>query len=562
MSPSFRDQLWIVAIASCIFFVRLGATTFWDEDETLYAEIVREMIDRQDWTVPLYNGRLVTDKPPMVYWLMISGIRVFGESEFAARVGFAALAVATSLLTYQIGAKIYNRRAGIWAAVAVASNVIFDVSARACTPDSPLVFFTVAALWLYVRAGGLEGGKLAWSTAAAMYGCMGLGMVTKGPVAFVLPVGLLMLYHLGRAPSAIWWKRFSPQAVWHVGWSLRPITAIVVIGAVASPWFAAVGLRTDGQWLSSFFLEHNAKRFLQPNMGHAGPVFYHPLVVMIGFFPWSVFLPQALVHLVRRIRSGDASSKADLFVACWAAAYIVFFSFSKTKLPNYVLPAYPALALVIGSFVDRWLARPSEVHRAWFRWALGSSSAVGGAVVIALGVAGVWLLDGDWGIGLFGLVPFFGGLVAWQLHRQESNRACLAVFGASAVLFVVLGFGIAGPAVNRYHTAPQMMTHWRASTGGSMPLAAYRDLDPSLVYYARRDVALLHEPSDVRAFLADVSNGCLLIRSDKYAAIAAELPDDVRVLERRPRFLKKGEFLLLGRPTTSVASASAPSAVR
>ncbi|HEX4131228.1 MAG TPA: glycosyltransferase family 39 protein [Pirellulales bacterium] len=571
MSESSRDRLWIVVVGACVLLTQLGATTFWDEDETLYAEIVREMIERSDWTVPLYNGQLVTDKPPMVYWLMIAGIRTLGESELAARLAFALLGIATALLTYDLGTLLYNRRAGMWAAIALVSNIIFDVSARACTPDSPLVFFTVAALWCYVRGGGLMGAPLRPATAVAMYGCMGLGMLTKGPVAFVLPVGLLMLFHLLRAkPSPLvgegvsaatadepgeGMRRFSPRRLWQVGWSLRPITAIIVITVVAAPWFIAVGLRTDGQWLTSFFVEHNAMRFLKPNMGHKGPIFYHPLTIMIGFFPWSVFLPLALVALGTRIVRGDAWAASDKFVACWAGAYIVFFSLSKTKLPNYVLPAYPALALMTGALIDGWLRQAVEVAGRWITIALASTALVGAGATVVLGIGGLWFIGGDYRIGMIGVAPALGGAIAWWLHRQQRRQASLAAFGVAAVLFVMIGFGVVGPIVNQYHNAPTMVAEWREKVAPDTRLVAYCDLCPSQVYYAGREVPCFRDSEQVRQFFASSPDSFLLVRSNRYSEVASVLPDDMRVIDRRARFLKKGEFLLLGRPETLVASA-------
>jgi 4-amino-4-deoxy-L-arabinose transferase-like glycosyltransferase len=545
-------QLAVLIAAIVVFFTRLGATTFWDFDETLYAEIIREMIDRGDWIVPLFNGDLVTDKPPMTYWLMIAGFKTFGASEFAARFAFAALAVGTVWFTYRLGSRLYSEGAGLWAALALATNIIFDVSARACTPDSPLVFFTVAALWLYVKAGGLDGARVSLGTWTAIYALLGLGTLTKGPVAFVFPIAIVILFHMWKGwQPAESWSAAAVDAVkraWIAGWAMRPVLAIAVIVCVAGPWYAAVGMRTDGQWLRSFIVDHNAKRFLAPNMGHSGPVYYHWVGVMIGFFPWAVFLPQALVHLVRRVRSHDLWSRGDMFLVCWAGLYLVFFSFSRTKLPNYVLPAYPAIALVTGAFLEKWLSRRAVVNVPWLRWAFISVAIAGGGTVVGLSAATLWASLGSMAIGLVGAPLLVGGVVALMLYDRDRRQGALATFATTAVVFVLGGFAVVAPMVNAQHSAPQLVGAWSERVNADTPLAAFGHLDPSEVYYASRQVRVFNSPADVQAFFTAVPQGALLVRSDAYGRMASSLPAGVRVLDRRKRFLKDGELMLLGRP--------------
>ncbi len=562
MSVFQRHRLGILVAAVVVLFTGIGATTFWDLDEAIYAEIVREMIAGHDWVVPLFNGELVTDKPPMVYWLMIAGFEVFGPSEFAARAAFAALAVATVLLTYNLGCRLYSQRAGLWAALALTTNFIFDISARACTPDSPLLFCTVAAFWLYVRAGGLEGAAIRWPTWMAIYASMGVGTLAKGPVAFVLPVAVMILFHLLANRTSLHPTELVKRA-WSIGLRHRPLMAVAMIAIVAGPWFYAVGARTDGVWLRSFFLEHNAERFLKPNMGHSGPVYYHVLGVMLGFFPWSVFLPQAIVHLVRRVRQNDAWRRADLFVACWAGMYIVFFSFARTKLPNYVLPAYPALALATGAFLDAWLRQPSVANFTWLRAAFLSTAAGGLVMSIGLAIAAMVALPGESWIGVVGLAPLVGGAVATVLYDRHRRDAALATFTVSAAVLMLALFAVAGPAVNRHNSAPRIVAAWSANASPIAPLATFRHLDPSEAYYAGRMVKYCINADDVKQFFASAPEACMVVRTDEYLAAAPALPNDVVVLDRRDRFLKGGELLMLGRPNAlRVAKPQTPAITR
>jgi 4-amino-4-deoxy-L-arabinose transferase-like glycosyltransferase len=333
------------------------------------------------------------------------------------------------------------------------------------------------------------------------------------------------------------------------------VLAILVIAAVAGPWFATVGVRTEGRWLRSFFIEHNAERFLKPNMGHSGPMFYHVLSVLVGFFPWSVFLPQAIVHLIRRVRQRDTWSRSDVFVACWAGAYLVFFSLARTKLPNYVLPAYPALALVTGAFLDAWLRKPAVANFAWLRAAWMTSAVCGALMAVALAVGALWVLPGASAIGLAGLVPLVGGIFATIDYDRRRNASALVTFSVAATYLMFVVFAAVAPIVGQYNSAPRIAACWRADAADNAPLATFRHLDPSEAYYAGRMVRYCVTPHDVTQFFAESSEACILARSSDYAAIAPSLPEGVCVLDRRRRFLKDGELLLIGRAdATAVAS--------
>ncbi|NQU24799.1 MAG: glycosyltransferase family 39 protein, partial [Candidatus Nealsonbacteria bacterium] len=150
MQQHFRYQFWILAAAGVIFFTNLGATALWDEDEPLYAACAREMLQRGDWVVPTFNGDLFPEKPPLGYWLMIAGYKMFGVTEFAARFWSALLGVGTALVTYHLGKRLFRPEVGFWAGLIVASSIIFTISARAATLDSALVFVTTAAMLTFV----------------------------------------------------------------------------------------------------------------------------------------------------------------------------------------------------------------------------------------------------------------------------------------------------------------------------------------------------------------------------------------------------------------------------
>ena len=155
MRQQVRHQIWILLAGGIVCFTYLGGTRLWDKDETIYASCAREMFANQDWVVPVFNGHLFPDKPPLMYWLMISGFHAFGVTEFAARFWSAVLGVATALATYHLGRLLFRAEVGFWAALIVVSNLLFAVSARAATVDSALTLTATLAILLFVIGTGV-----------------------------------------------------------------------------------------------------------------------------------------------------------------------------------------------------------------------------------------------------------------------------------------------------------------------------------------------------------------------------------------------------------------------
>ena len=150
MKQLFWHHVLIVSVAVVVLFTNLGGPRLWDRDEPRNAGCAREMMERGDWVVPVFNGRLRDAKPVLLYWLIMSAYTVFGTGEFAARFWPALLGIGTVLAVYHIGRRLFNARAALWSALVLLTTLMFGVAARAATPDSPLIFFSTMALLVYV----------------------------------------------------------------------------------------------------------------------------------------------------------------------------------------------------------------------------------------------------------------------------------------------------------------------------------------------------------------------------------------------------------------------------
>lgn len=593
MSSQWKYPLLVAVVATFVLFSNLGGPRLWDRDEPRNAGCAAEMLARSDWVVPTFNDELRTHKPVLLYWLMMSAYAVMGVSEFSARFWSAALGVGTCLLTYGIGSRMFRPQVGLWAGLALASGLMFDVAGRAATPDSVLIFCCTLATWIYVRgtfpavgsqlqdSASSEGLNCpvqirvfpTWPVAMAMYAAMGLGVLAKGPIGLVIPtavIGMYLLIQRLENPAQLaspWLTRlvrilqpFAPLHFLRTCWAMRPVTAIFTVLIIALPWYWLVGVRTDGDWIRGFFLEHNLGRATQAMEGHGGSVFFYPVAILIGFFPWSVFAIPTLLELLHRLRAGRHHSQGYIFAACWVGVYVGLFTIASTKLPSYVTPCYPALALLTGAYVERWSRSATQVSPHWLRTSLSIYALAGLALLIGIPIAATYLLPGEQWLGVLGLIPIVAaGYGLWSL-RSQPQRTAIA-FAASAVLLTSGIFALGSSAVDQHQQSHVLLE--RIDQLSPQPtIYTYQCLEPSWVFYAGMPIRQLTttESSVVQTkssfwkpnpklaaeeFWHSESDR-FLITTSRGLENLGPLPPHVGVLEEVPYFLKEEKLLLLG----------------
>ncbi len=595
MTQNTRYQIWIAIAAAAIFFTNLGVAGLWDEDETLYASCAREMLQRGDWVTPYFNGHLFPDKPPLMFWTMMAGFKIFGVNELGARFFSAVLGLGTALLVYHMGKRLFDLRTAFLSGIITASSIIFTVSARAATVDAALVFVTTTAVFAFIvgmiRKSSAEGStdvfafqadrKLPLAVAALMYFALGLAVLSKGPVGFLLPMtafGLfLMIGHcrvrLAAAPASpagfvaryvrIAAAFFHPATFFRSLFQLRPFVGVIFVLAVALPWFVLVGLRTDGEWLRLFFGKFNLRPFVQPILGHSGPFWYYVPAVLIGFFPWSIFLGPAFADAGRRIRRKEAEGDALILLASWFAVFFFFWSICSTKLPHYPLPAYPALALLTAAFLERWIADPARISSRWMNAAWLSSVLGGVTILVALPIAATIYLPGEQWLGAFAIILIVGAGAAWRFASQGKNLSAVHAYAVTSVVFLTAAFGIAANRVDAFQNARPIVAAIQADAEkngipADVPLCAYRFFRQSEVYYANRQVTHCGAPGEAAAmsqlddFLTQKGHA-YIITLDKYRAeIDARYPNQFTLLVDQPRFLAKDRMIVLALKTDAV----------
>lgn len=562
--PARSHGLLVAALAAVVLLPNLGGPPLWDDDEPRNAACSLAMHATGDWIVPTFNGRLRVEKPVLVNWLHLAGFAVAGVNETGARIGSALLTLATCLLTWRIGAAVLTPAAGCWAGIVMATCLWTGVGGRAATPDPPLVFCTTLALWLFVRGGrlpGRDGGgwrsgpvRLTAGAAAAVGAALGLAVLAKGPVGLVPPVAAFLLFAWWQAsldPSRTGSRAERLVAAAGAAWrGVRPLVILAAAVAVAAPWYAAVGWRTDGAWLRGFFLVHNVGRFSAPMEGHSGsPLLYYPLIVLVGTFPWSMAAALVGGHAWRAARgAGDAAVGGRLLVA-WIAAWLVPLSLSATKLPGYAWPVYPAVACLAGLFFADWVRLPTLTTDRWMRLAWALLAASGVALAVGLPLVATRFAPGVEWLGCIGVLPLVGAAVAWICQSLHSRLAAAGALAATACGTVAVLVSVGPAAIGRVGGTRHLVARLEAVDARG-PIAAYR-APPSTAFYAGRLAAAgsivdLEAPTEVAAFIDAHPGAHLVIDARFEAEVGPALPPHYRVLHATTTLPESRRLLLVG----------------
>ena len=404
------QPLALAAFACAALLLFLGSRGLNEPDEGRYAEIAREMVVSGDWLVPTLNGIPHFQKPPMLYWATAASIRAFGVNEWAARLPSALAALGVVALTYWMGALLFTKRTGVAAALILLSSLEFFTAARLLTPDMLMTFWITAAIASLVKYG--RGGGRVW--AWLFFVAMGLGFLTKGPMAFIVPVAAALSWQLSRRRSD------SPL---RLPW----LRGAVLMLAIGLSWFVVLSIR-DPDLFSYFAGDELVKRFASKSHGRSKPFWFFAWVLPAGLFPWTFLLIALLWRRVVRWREGWRPNPDQWLLMGWVAIPLAILSLSGSKLPTYVLPLFPALALGIAHWT-----RSHADRRAW------NAAFVATLIALAATAAGIATLGHAADVDLpdtYLLIPAL--IAAFVLMRRQPVAARLLVCISTAMLWLAV----------------------------------------------------------------------------------------------------------------------------
>ncbi len=521
-----------------LFFYHLGSLSLFDADEPAFAEAAREMLLSGDWITPRFNFEPRFDKPILFYWLIALAYKGFGIGEFAARFWSAAFATGLVLSIFLFGRQWLGQRGALMAALAFATNVETAILARAAVTDMTLAFFmtwTILCFFAAYRAAdGARKGPL-----FAGYLAMALSVLTKGPIGLLLPGLIIGLFLVVRGKVRMTVSR------------LRPVTGFLLVAAIALPWYVLV-LRENGwNFVQGFVIKHHLVRYMGVISGHRGPVYYFLPVVILGFFPWSGILPNAFSELwsVRSRLREDLAAREELVLLAWLwfGVIFVFFSLSGTKLPSYIFPAFPALALLAGAGGDALFAKGTRAGKGGqvFDWLVGgiACSLAAGLFLLPFIAGHLRLREApDVPSFSFGLAPYalailflLGPALAVGARRKGRGGIALTALATTMVLSILLAVQRIAPVLQEsFQTPLREFAHTaRQELGLGDRLVAYDLNAPSLVFYARRQVLAIGKGQEAEFQALAATGGRLLIIAKTGSEPGLRKVPDIFLLDRR-----------------------------
>jgi len=340
--------LILVVVYALLWFGTLNYRHLIPSDEGRYAEIAREMLVTGDWVTPRYNGYKYFEKPPLQIWATATAFNIFGVGDWQARLWTALTGFLTIVFIGFTGARIYSSRAGWLAAVALASSPMWVIGGHINSLDMGLSAFLVAALCSLLLAQTSSNKTYSRNWMWACWAFMALATLSKGVIGVAIPGMVFTVYSITAWDWKIW-KR------------LHIISGSILFLAITAPWFVLIAQRNP-EFLEFFFIHEHLQRFTQTAHSRTGPIYFFLPLLLLGFLPWIAQVPGAIAQTWRE-RNREFSS--GWLLTCWFVVILGFFSISQSKLPGYIIPLFPALALIVGSQLDRNLGCSNSLSLPW-----------------------------------------------------------------------------------------------------------------------------------------------------------------------------------------------------
>jgi 4-amino-4-deoxy-L-arabinose transferase-like glycosyltransferase len=450
---------------------------------------------RGDWIVPTLQGQPWLEKPALYYWMAGAAFSLFGETETAARLPSVLAAVVLTGLTALVGARLYGGAAGLHAGFIAGTSLLVFAYGRAAAMDMLLAASVTATIGLVgLRLLGIAG-PMAVIAAGV---CAGVALLAKGPLGALLPSLVALAYLAAARDRSEAWRRIASRV---------PL-AVVAMLVVAGPWYGAILAAQGRAFVDTFLLNHNVARFTSTVHNHPGPIFYYVPVLLAGLYLWSGLSLPGLAALRPRV-------PADLFVLCWLGAPLLFFSAAASKLPGYILPCIPPLAIAAGRAADRLVH--ADRPEGWAR-AAGLVTVALGAVVAAAPIVLREMREPLWTVAVPPAVWALVASLAASRRLAADPSGALRILRVGAAGLLLLLTSAAPPLLARRESGRDLFRH----TGGQEVLAWHAWRTAWMAGYFYND-GKVREVATLADITAAAANGPVLVLCG---------PGELRILRR------------------------------
>jgi 4-amino-4-deoxy-L-arabinose transferase-like glycosyltransferase len=515
--------LKILVLASAILlFLGLDASTIWDANEAFYTETPRQMLQSGDFVNPSFNGAPRFNKPVLSYWIVAGFYGVFGVSVWAERVAIAIGALGIAAAAFVIARTIWSARAGWVAALVILSAPRVVFFARRIFIDVWITMFMSLVLMFFVLAEARPQHRRRYLL--LMYAAAGLGMLTKGPVAIVLP-GLAFLLYLAVE------GRLRDIGRMHL------VTGAVIVLAIVTPWYAMVYAQHGWEYIREFFIGENVGRYSE-TVGPGRPFYFYAGVMLTDLFPWSLFVPAALWSAFR------LRTPLVRLLLCWIAVIVLVFTFSSTKQDLYIFPITVAVAALIAGTFEHAASAIEPARRAvhWTWPVLGVTLLAFFYVMKTLfGDAGsLYFIRGAFAASLFLLAGAFALLAFWWTRRTGAAVVSLAaVFVAVNTVLVLVSL----PYFERFKPVAPLSAA-AVARNPSARVIQFRVALPSMVWYLGKPVEEILDEPVLQARFDEAGETLVLLPAREYPTVQDMTP--TCIVARQPLFDVKLSSVIAG----------------
>jgi 4-amino-4-deoxy-L-arabinose transferase-like glycosyltransferase len=535
-----------VAITLFVSFFRLGATTLFDVDEAVFAEATKEMVKTGDFITPTYNGVNRYDKPILFYWAMAASYKVFGINEFAARVPSAVAGVLLALSLFFFIKRFLGDKYAVWSTISFVLSIFFFIYSHAAVTDMLLTLFIALSLFCFYifDSADLSDAHL-FSSSARNISCYGfylfsaLAFLTKGLIGIVFPFSIAIIYlMIAKGRNAIK--------------MLFNIKGIVLFIIISGPWYGAQLAVNGMEFVDQFFIKHHFARYMDVISGHRGPFYYFIPVLLCGFFPWIVFLPSGIKTVIResnlvaliktifdnkREKILSHTGSVGLFALIWFAVIFLFFSFSTTKLPNYILPSIPAVAIL----VSIGLSKHDKLEEYSYA-ALGILSFAVGIVIFFFSRKYLFKIgvydDTTWTLGISFLMF---GMIIVSLYRLFLKKSVFVYLATLMTIFLIIFSINALPIIDNYlqGTLYRYSLYAKDILSDNEKIIVYDLNKPSILFYSGHNILPIKNKQDMISLLENNAHALVITKTKNMASLTQlglkvlKNEGDYAILERK-----------------------------
>lgn len=501
--------------------MNIGRVPIYILDESKNAGCAREMLERNDFVVPTFNYELRTDKPVLHYYFMMAGYSLFGVNSFGARFFSIIFGALTLLITFAFARKFLNDRIALLTLLVLVASLHYVLQFHLAVPDPYLIFFMNATFFSFFAF---------WKERKPLfiylvYVSAALGTLAKGPIAIAMPGLVFLLFLL-----------FTRNLTWKTITELRLLRGILLFALISLPWYILVHIQTDGAWTEGFFLKHNVERFTSTMHGHGGSFYFPLLYLIIGMLPFVIFS----VSIFKKTWQ-DKNNELILFLFLIVVSVVGFFAVSQTQLPNYIVPMYPAFAILTAAFLS--VALKEFPGRKQIRIPLFIYLVL--MIALPVGVyiglhAEKQLSHLDYMFIYFLALPV-GAIAALVFAWQQNMKGIITSLVLSWVVTSILFFSLAFPEINKEN--PVIVA--KPKIDKDADYAHFRRYNAAFSFYLKKEIPPANSKSEIVQFFIDNPEGYLITTRKEYE----KYPDEFEGLDLKVLVEQKDLFEI---PTTLI----------